>query len=199
MADINEVFEANKDKLGDLAGTTEGFTKLSQKLGELGYDVLLNHKEKAEFVPSARLNDVVSQRDSFKTQATDLNKQLEAMKAAAVGNEKLQAQLQGLMDQNQTLLSDIEKTKVDAELMLAASDAVNAKDVLVFVNRDNLKMNAKGEVMGIEAEINRIKTEKPYLFKAAETSNKGGTDPGTGGKGKEAFNMNSLIRRASGR
>jgi hypothetical protein len=200
MADFNEVFEGNKEKLGDLAGSTEQFTKLSAKLGELGYDVLLNHKEKAEFIPSSRLSDVVSQRDTFKTQVQDLNKQLMGMKTAAAGNEQLQAQLQGLMDQNQGLLTEIENTKVNTELMLAANDAVNPKDVLVFVNRDNLKLNAKGEVMGVEAEIARIKGEKPYLFKSqGDGKKKGGTDNSGGDGEKLGLNMNSLIRRASGR
>ena len=200
MADFNEVMESNKEALGDMAGSGEHFTKLSAKLGELGYDVLLNHKEKAEFVPSARLGEVSSQRDTFKTQVTDLNKQLSDMKKAATGNEELQTQLQGLMDQNQGLIGDLEKTKTDNELMMAAKDAVNPKDILVFINRDNLKLNSKGEVMGVDAEITRIKTEKPYLFKNQEDPNKkGGTDSSTGSKNKGTFDMNSMIRRTAGR
>jgi hypothetical protein len=199
MADFNEVFEGNKEKLGDLAGSTEGFTKLSAKLNELGYEVLLNHKEKAEFVPTGRLNDVVGQRDTFKTQVQDLNKQMQTMKDAAKGNEELQGNLQKLMDQNQGLLTELENTKVNTELMLAASDAVNPKDVLVFINRENLKVNSKGEVMGIEAEITRIKTEKPYLFKSVEQKKKGGSDSSGGDGDTGKMNMNFLIRRAAGK
>jgi hypothetical protein len=199
MADFNEVLEGNKDKLGDLAGSTENFTKLSAKLNELGYDVLLNHKEKAEFIPASRLNDVVSQRDTFKTQVQDLNKQLQTLKDGAKGNEELQGKLQGLLDQNQTLLTELENTKINTELMLAAKDAVNPKDVLVFVNKENLKVNSKGEVMGIEAEITRIKTEKPYLFKTEQQKKKGGSDSSGGDGDSGKLNMNFLIRRAAGK
>lgn len=197
MAELQAILEQHKDKIGDL--TPDGFNSLSTKLTELGYDVLINHREKAEFVPTSRLNDVVGQRDQFKSQATELNKQLQAMKDAAKGNEELQKQLQGLMDNNNKLLADLENTKVDTEIMLAAKDAVNPKDVLVFVNRDNIKLGAKGEVLGVEAEIKRIMQEKPYLFKSEQQRKKGGSEGGGGEGGKEKFNMNFLIRSASGR
>jgi len=199
MADFNEVFEGNKDKLTDVADSAEHFTKLSTKLSELGYDVLLNHKEKAEFVPAGRLNDVVGQRDTFKTQVQELNKQMQAMKDAAKGNDELQGNLQKLMDQNQGLLTELENTKVNTELMLAASDAVNPKDVLVFINMENLKVNSKGEVMGIDAEITRIKTEKPYLFKSVDQKKKGGSDSSGGDGDSGKMNMNFLIRKAAGK
>lgn len=200
MADFNEVFEQNKDNLAEVADSSEHFTKLSTKLNELGYDVLLNKRDKAEFIPSGRLNDVISQRDTFKNQVQDLNKQLQTMKTAAAGNEQLQTQLQSLMDQNQNLLTDLENTKINTELMLAAKDAVNAKDILVFVNKDALKVNKNGEILGIDAEIARIRAEKPYLFKdQTPPPKRGGVDNNNGSSEAVKFSMNSLIRRAAGK
>ena len=197
LAEIDEIMEQFKDSFED-ASIKDNFGKISTKLNELGFDVLINNKQKAEFVPSSRLGEVVGQRDQFKTQVTELNKQLQTMKDAAKGNEELQAQLQELMDKNQGLLSEVETTKINTEIMLTASDAVNPKDVLVFVNRNNIKLSAKGEVLGVEAEVARIKAEKPYLFKSEQLGKKGGSD-NSGAHGKpDKFTMNSLIRGAAG-
>ena len=174
------------------------FTALSTKLGELGYDMLLNNKKDAEFVPASRLNDVVGQRDTFKGQVETLNADLQKMKDDAKGNETLQGQIQTLMDTNNNLLKDLEKTKINAELMVHAKDAIDAKDVLAFVDFNNIKVNAKGEVLGVEGEIARIKQAKPYLF--GSSSRKAGIDSAGGAGGDERKgSMNAMIRRAAGR
>jgi len=98
-------------------------------------------------------------------------------------------------------LKELERTKISTEIMLAAKDAINAKDLLVFVDMNNIKTNAKGEVLGVEAEIARIKAEKPYLFAnpGDDKKKKGGGDP-NGDKSKDVTGgMNAMIRRASGR
>jgi molybdopterin converting factor small subunit len=178
------------------------YGNIAAKLGELGYDVLINNKKQAEFVPASRLSEVVTQRDSFKTQLETANVQLETMKKSATGNDALQKQLQDQIDANSKLLKDIEGMKVQTEIFVAAKDAINAKDLMAFIDMSNIKVNAKGEVIGVEAEINRLKTEKPYLFNNAQQSNnkgkKAGMDNG-GGAGAGDVNMNSIIRRAAGR
>src|SRR5690606_40406115 len=74
----------------DLEGSNlgESYKALSEKLTALGYDVLINNKKQAEFVPAGRLNEVAGQRDQFKGQVEELNKQLQQMKDAAKGNER---------------------------------------------------------------------------------------------------------------
>jgi len=200
MAKFDEILSANEKAFEGAGNVKDSFTTLSTKLNELGYDVLINHKEKAEFVPSNRLNEVVSQRDGFKNQATELGKQLETMKAGAKGNETLQAEIQKLMDSNNTLLKDMENTKIQTELMIAAKDAIDSKDLLAFVNMGNIKVNASGQVLGVDAEIARLKTEKPYLFTATkEGKKKGGMDTGSNKGDEIAVSMNNMIRRAAGR
>lgn len=201
FADFDEVFEQNKEQLGELVDNKDKFTQLKTKLGELGFDVLLNQKEKAEFVPSSRLNDVIGQRDNFKTKVEELNGQLESLKNASKGNEELQGKLQEMMDKNNTLLSDLEQTRINAEIMVNAKDAINAKDVLAFIDFSNIKTNAKGEVLGVESEINRLKTEKPYLFQGENGKKKAGMDNQGGSQGDDQIkgNMNAMIRKMAGR
>ena len=199
MADFNEIYEANKDNLDQTEGI-EGYQKINEALQNLGYDVFISDKKKSEFIPSSRLNEVIGQRDNFKTQVTSLNSELTALKQQAQGNEALQTKIQDLLNNNQNLLSEIEKTRIDSEIMITANEAINPKDILIFINRDNIKTNSKGEVMGVDAEIARLKTEKPYLFKTTDKQqSKGGIDNQGSNGDKSTFSMNSMIRRASGR
>lgn len=199
FAALDDVIAANKAAF-EGSNIKDNFAAISTKLNELGYDMLINNKKSAEFVPSSRLSDVVGQRDQFKNQADQLAIDLQKMKDAAKGNEALQNQIQGLMDTNNKLLKDLEQSKVHNEIIAAAKDAVNAKDLIVFVNMDAIKINSKGEVLGVEAEIQRLKTEKPYLFQTAGTGKKkAGLDNTDKDGDKGSLDMNVAIRRAAGR
>lgn len=199
FAGLDDVISTNAQAF---EGSTikDDFTKISTKLSELGYDVLINNKKQAEFIPASRLSEVVSQRDGFKGQVEALNTQLETMKKDAANNPELQKQLQMQIDSNSKLMKDMEQTKINTEIMVAAKDAINSKDLLAFINMDNIKVNAKGEILGVESEITRLKTEKPYLFGAAGagTGKKGGMDNGGAGNNNTG-GMNAAIRRAAGR
>lgn len=202
MADFNEIFEGNKDKLTDVADSKEHFSKLTTKLSELGFDVLINDKKKADFIPSSRLSEVVSQRDTFRTQATELSTQLEALKKAANGNTELQTKISDLMNTNNDLLIKLEQTTIDSELITAASDMLNPKDILVFVEKNNIKKSARGEILGIDAELTRLKTERPYLFKSDNNNpgnhRRGGSDRNGGDRSSGKMDMNFLIRKSAG-
>jgi hypothetical protein len=200
FANIDEILTANA-KAFEGTDVKGQFSAINTKLNELGYDVLINHKEKAEFIPSSRLSEVVGQRDQFKGKVEELNIQLGTLLKEAGDNKELAGKYQDLIAKNNTLLKDLEQTRVNSEIMLAAKDAVNAKDLLLFINYDNIKVNSKGEVMGVEGEITRIKQEKPYLFQTAGDGkkNKGGVDNNGGGDSTKLGGMNAAIRRAAGR
>lgn len=200
FADLDSIVETNQGAFEDF-DIKGNFETIQTKLNELGYDVLINHKEKAEFVPSSRLSEVVQQRDAFKQKVEELNISLANMKAQAGDNEELKKNYQDLIDKNNLLLAELEETRINTEIMLAAKDAINAKDLLVFVNRDNIKINAKGEILGVEAEIERLKAEKPYLFNTQQQTKKAGADNKEGQNDDPAkvSGMNAMIRRAAGR
>lgn len=197
MANLDDVIKEHADKF-EGSNAKANYDALHTKLNELGYDVLINHKEKAEFIPSNRLSEVVSQRDGFKGKVEELNTQLEALKVSSKGNDQLQAQLQSMVDKNNTLLQDLEQTKINSEIIAFAKDAINAKDLLAFIDFTNIKLNSKGEVLGVESEMKRLKEAKPYLFEDGKKSNKGGTDSGSTG-GANGGSMNDAIRRIAGR
>jgi len=197
FANIDEVIEANKEKFEgvDIKGN---FNAINTKLSELGYDVLINHKEKAEFVPSARLSAVVSQRDDFKAKIETLNTQLEAIKGQAGNSAELNTKIQTLMNENNNLLKEMEKSKVNTNIIMEAIDAHDPKAIIPFVNMDNVKVTAKGEVVGAKEEIERLRREMPYMFKTGVTP-KAGTDNSSLNDKISTASMNAMIRRAAGR
>ena len=198
FADIDAIITANAQAF---EGSTakDQYTALTAKLGELGYDVLLNNKKQAEFIPSSRLSEVVSQRDGFKAQVEAQNDELQKLKSSS-GDEKIAAQYQKIMDQNTALLQDLEKSKLNSEIVLAAKEAINPKDILTFIDMTKVKVNSKGEIIGVDAEIARLKSEKPYLFSGGDSGKRrGGMDQGGDKEDAKYGSMNAMIRRATGR
>lgn len=202
FASMDDVITAHADAFGEGDTTKDNFTSVSDKLKELGYDVLINHRESAEFVPSSRLSEVVAQRETFKAQAEQAIIELNKLKNQQGISPEAQTQINTLIEQNEGLLEQLQEANVQLEIMSGAADAINPKDVLPFVDMTKIKKDKNGNVVGgVKEEIDRIRTEKPYLFnKKQQEGSKGGYD-GSNGNGSGAngqkTDMNAAIRRAA--
>lgn len=182
--------------LGDTKQIKDIVSKLNSKLQNLGYDILINNKQKSNYVPITRLNEVISQRDNFKTQVQELNTQLETIKNSIKDNDTLKQQLQELQNNNTELINKIEQTKLETAIVLAAKDAINVQDILMFVDKNKIHADKNGNFTNIDEVINELRQSKPYLFNQqipiatkAGLDNKHNTDI-------QNVNMNDLIRRA---
>lgn len=201
FATLDDVVTAHADAFGEGDNTRESFDSVSNKLKELGYDVLINHREKAEFVPSSRLNDVVAQRESFKTQAEQAIIELNKLKQQQGMSEEAQSQINTLIGQNEQLLEQLQEANTQLEIMSSAVDAINPKDILPFIDMSKIKKDKDGNIVsGVKEEVDRVRTEKPYLFnKQKPDQSKGGFDNSgsSGGSGSQKADMNAAIRRAA--
>lgn len=202
FASFDDVMAAHADSFGEDDTTKDSFTTVSDKLKELGYDVLINQREKAEFIPASRLNDVVAQRESFKAQAEQAIIELNKLKNQQGMSEEAQNQINTLIGQNEVLLSQLQEANIHVEIMSSAADAINPKDIIPFINMDSIKKDKNGNVVGgVKEEVDRVRAEKPYLFNKKQVdSSKGGYD-GSGGSsgesGGQKTDMNAAIRRAA--
>ena len=195
FATFDDVVTSNADAFGEGDTTKQSFETVSNKLKELGYDVLINHREKAEFVPTSRLNDVVAQRETFKQQAEQAIVELNKLKDSQGMSPEAQSQINGLIEQNEKLIEQLKETNIQVEIMSSANDAINPKDVLPFVDMSKVKLDKEGNVVGgVKEELDRLRTEKPYLCGRMQTPNsKGGFDS----SGSTKTDMNAAIRRAA--
>ena len=202
FASMDDILTEHADAFGEGDNTKESFNNVSAKLKELGYDVLINQREKAEFVPASRLNDVIGQRETFKAQAEQAIIELNKLKSQSGMSEEAQNKLTTLITQNEELLEQLKETNIQVEIMSSANDAINPKDVLPFIDMKKIKQDKDGHVVsGVKEELDRLRTEKPYLFtKKQQQGSKGGFDGSnsndSNSQGQKA-DMNAAIRRAA--
>ena len=203
FASIDDVMTAHADAFGEGDTTKDSFASISDKLRGLGYDVLINQRDKAEFVPASRLSEVVGQRETFKAQAEQAIIELNKLKSQSGISEEAQKQINGLITQNENLLNQSQEANVQLEIMSSAVDAINPKDIIPFIDMTKIKKDKDGNVVsGIKEEVDRVRAEKPYLFNQHTDDNsgsKGGFDGsgGSGGGAGQKTDMNAAIRRAA--
>ena len=203
FASIDDVMTAHADAFGEGDTTKDSFASISDKLKGLGYDVLINQRDKAEFVPASRLSEVVGQRETFKAQAEQAIIELNKLKSQSGISEEAQKQINGLITQNENLLNQLQEANVQLEIMSSAVDAINPKDIIPFIYMTKIKKDKDGNVVsGIKEEVDRVRAEKPYLFNQHTDDNSGskggfdGSGGSSGGAGQKT-DMNAAIRRAA--
>ena len=182
MPTLNEIITANADKFADVPGIAETLTTVSNRLGDLGHSIIVDTVKEPGFVPKHRLDEVITQRETLKTQAAELSGQLETLKKSSQGNEALQKQigeLQGKLGETETAMQGL---ALESAIKLSAvtEKARDAADILKFIDTSKLKLNADGTVAGLSEQFNALKESKAYLFDT-------GTPPGAG-KGGSEFN-----------
>lgn len=177
------------------------FQGIQAELQGLGYDVLINNRENAEFVPMSRLSEVISQRDGFKKAADEASTALKALKEGGGISEEAQRQIDSLIEANDGLIASLKEANTRLAVITKFTDAIDPNDIMQFINMSKLKLDTDGRVVkGLDEEYARIKNEKPYLFRVDNGGSRshGGADPNESGQdGREKATMNSLIRRGA--
>lgn len=150
--------------------------------------VLASHTDAMkEFVPKTRLNEVISERDNFKTQLTDVNTQLDKIKKEAGDNEALKQQIETFKaeakakdEEHQAKLTQLKTDNIlERELMTAGAKNVKAAKALL----DMSKVKLDGETLiGLKEQIEAQKTAEDSKFLYNEVS--AGAGQGQDGKGQ---------------
>ena len=127
----------------------------------------VNDSEKdGNFIPKSRFQEVIDQKNNYKTQADKLNKQLGDMAKANKGNEELQAQFAEL----QSKLTEAEVTNKKISTIAAIREAAltfkakDPEDVLHLINQEGLELDEKGKMKGLKEQFEALQKTKPYLF-----------------------------------
>jgi len=106
--------------------------------------------------------------ETFKTQLTEANKQIEDFKKLDIeGVKKAADDYKTKFEQAQTeSASQLANLKFDhaLESALATAKARNPKAVTALLSRDALKLNEDGSILGLNEQLEKIKTDNDYLF-----------------------------------
>lgn len=183
-----------KDILGD-----ELYSQVAQKL-EGNENVRIANVAGGAYVPKAKYDEERESTRNYKSQISDLNKQIEALKTAAAGSESLQAQIAEMQRQMQQK----EQEMADARIRYSVLDAIrgakarNADVVLKSIDLGKVS-EANGQLFGLNEQLEALKASDAYLFEDAAAP-RGGVEPNSGdaaGAGAN-FSINQAIRHAAG-
>jgi DNA repair ATPase RecN len=112
--------------------------------------------------------------DALTAQHTEAQTLIDNLKKGSKDNESMQAQIADYQNTVQKLQAELEEERRDNALKFAlVSAGANADDVdyLIFTvkrNGDELKLDANGQIKGIDNIIRDVKTAKPNMFAAGE-------------------------------
>ena len=137
------------------------------------------------YVPHARFDEVVNQRDqanssikSYKSKLEELSKQVEDGSDAQATVKDLTAKLEA-----QTKLA--KSAILESRLQSLIQDSIApASDILGFMDVTKIHVNDDGSVTGLEEQLKEVKEAKKYLFKEnIDGEGKSGTDSVSGKAG----------------
>lgn len=124
-------------------------------------------------------NDLATQKqefDAMKTQLADANKQIESFKGMNYEEIKQKAQeweekFKKAESENQGKL-DALKFDHALDAALTGAKAKNAKAVRALLSSNDLKLAEDGSILGLDKQLEKIKSENDYLFESEVTDPK---------------------------
>ncbi len=156
---------------------------------EKGVNLILDNKEKPDYIPKSRFDEVIGSKNELKTQVTELSSQLNALKESAKGNETFTKQIEELQSKNGEWESKYKNTLLESAIKLSAvtEKAKDPSDLIRFLDSSKLEIADDGMVKGLDEQITKLKETKSYLFDNGVTSTTTGVNPSntTGNKTDE--------------
>jgi len=156
------------------------YDQVKEKLGDTEVTVV---DPNDPMVPKRRLDEVIAERNRYKELVEERDAQLADLKAGAKDNEVLKAQIAELQAKNKQAAEDYEKQLKEqrfafaVERAVAKADARNVKAVMALLDTSKISLDDNGNLLGFEAQIEKLKESDPYLF---GVELKGRTPEGTG-------------------
>jgi uncharacterized protein YhaN len=146
--------------------------KIEVIIKEKGLNLILDNKEKPEYIPKSRFDEVIGVRNELKTQVGELTNQLDTLKKAAKGNDELVKQIEALQNQNTEWESKYKNSLLESAIKIKAlsSKARDAGDLVKFLDMSKLVLEDDGNVKGLDEQLKTLKETKGYLFEVS-TSN----------------------------
>ena len=158
--------------------------------------------------PAQVYNELNDKYKLLETQKAETDKLLKEATEAGKGAEKLKADYEKLLETQKA-----DKAKFEADLLankksyaidlaLTKAGSRNNKAVKALLDEEKLTLNDKGELVGIDEQIEALKKESDYLFGEVQTNSQtppqnkpsfGSSNPPSGGQ-----QVDQSLRRAFG-
>ena len=136
------------------------------------------------------IDSIKQENESYKTQIAERDKDIKKLSKQVKDNDDLSNQLSDLQGKYKTdtesLQDQLNKNKLNSALTetLTAAKVRNPKAIEGLLNMDDIKLNEKGELVGVNDQLESLKKSDSYLF---DEGQKQGYNP-AGGNGSNDKN-----------
>lgn len=162
----------------------EVWSKIETVVKEKGLNLILDNKEKPEYIPKTRFDEVIGSKNELKTQLGEVSKQFEELKKASKGNEELTKQIEELQKKNGDWEGKYKSTLLESAIKVKAiqEKAKDVDDISKFLDVSKLEISEDGSVKGLDEQLTKLKETKAYLFDLGTSAPNGlGANPPNGG------------------
>ena len=127
-------------------------------------------KAKSDELINSKTEELKKANESLQSQIAERDKDLKTLKKQAGDNEELTNQFKELQSKykqdTDNLTKELEQTKLNSAVDSALSKAKvrNSKAAKALLNMDDVKLNDKGEVEGLDDQISSLQKTDGYLF-----------------------------------
>ena len=141
-------------------------TQVKEKLGDKQLAVVND----GSWIPKTKFDEVIADKNVYKTQVDNYSKQIEELSKSSSGNEELSKQLEAIKAQAEQekldLLKQLETTKLENALKFQLNGKVHDLDLtLGLINKEQIKLDEKGNITeGFEEQFKQLTEYKPFLF-----------------------------------
>lgn len=147
--------------------------ELSEELGNKVLEALKN-----KVIPKSRFDDVNNAKKNAESLLAERDKQIEDLKASAGASDDLKKQIEKLQADNKAAVeakdAEIKSIKINNAVnnALLSAGAKNIKAVMALVDMDKVKLSDKGDISGIDEQIEALKgsDDSKFLFKEDKPS-----------------------------
>ena len=133
------------------------------------------------YIPKARLDEVIAQRENFKEQVETYEKQINELKKGAGDNEELKKQLEAAREEAKKIAKDgeakLKEFVKSTAIKNAFADKVHSADVvygMLDISKIVYDETTNKVVAGLEEQLNELKTSNAWVFKAESQAPAGG-------------------------
>lgn len=127
-------------------------------------------KAKSDELINSKTEELKKANESLQSQIAERDKDLKSLKKQAGDNEELGNQLKELQGKykqdTENLSKELQQTKLNSAVDSALGKAKvrNTKAAKALLNMDDIQLNDKGELEGLDNQINSLQKSDGYLF-----------------------------------
>lgn len=121
------------------------------------------------YVPHARFDEVVNQRDSANSSIKDYQAQIEELGKQVEAGSKAETTINDLKEKLSAQTALAKQATIETRLHSLVTDSIApVSDLLGFMDVEKILVNEDGTVSGLEEQLKSVRETRSYLFKSTE-------------------------------